>query len=167
MKLLAVVAAAALTLTAAAKADPLHPDFQRISTVMRITESFGGWVGAFIHRYVQLRDSGGRLIIAGPCESACTTFFGIMPRERVCATPSAVLGFHTPTEAAPHPFIADRHSPAGADYTWAMYPDRVRVLLRFAGWNGDNVDQEHPEMIRFDNESGLGALVAICDIADW
>ena len=41
-----------------------------------------------------IRDSGQRVIIDGPCLSACTLVLGVIPRERICVTRRARLGFH-------------------------------------------------------------------------
>jgi hypothetical protein len=38
--------------------------------------------------------SGERVVIDGPCMSACTLVLSIVPRERICVTRRAVLGFH-------------------------------------------------------------------------
>ena len=41
-----------------------------------------------------LRESGERIVIDGPCLSACTLVLSTIPRERICVTRRAVLGFH-------------------------------------------------------------------------
>jgi hypothetical protein len=41
-----------------------------------------------------MRDSGERVVIDGPCLSACTLVLSIVPNNRICVTRRAVLGFH-------------------------------------------------------------------------
>lgn len=54
----------------------------------------GGNVGEYRRRYEKLRDDGKKVIIDGICNSACTTAFGIMPKDKLCVTDYASLGFH-------------------------------------------------------------------------
>jgi hypothetical protein len=61
---------------------------------VRILESPGGQVGPFLDLFDKVRDSGERVIIDGPCMSACTLVLSVVPRERICVTRRAVLGFH-------------------------------------------------------------------------
>ncbi len=64
------------------------------AAVVRITNDKGGNIGAYWSRFVALRDSGQQVVIDGACESACTIVLGIVPHNRICVTPNAVLGFH-------------------------------------------------------------------------
>ena len=41
-----------------------------------------------------MRASGERVVIDGPCLSACTLVLMTVPEERICVTRRAVLGFH-------------------------------------------------------------------------
>jgi hypothetical protein len=41
-----------------------------------------------------VRQSGERVVIDGPCLSACTLVLMTIPEERICVTRRAVLGFH-------------------------------------------------------------------------
>jgi hypothetical protein len=61
---------------------------------MRILGSPGGQVGPFIDLFDKVRTSGERVVIDGPCMSACTLVLSIVPSERICVTRRAVLGFH-------------------------------------------------------------------------
>jgi len=61
---------------------------------VRILGSPGGTVGTFLDLYAQVRASGERVVIDGPCLSACTLVLSIVPGERICVTKRAVLGFH-------------------------------------------------------------------------
>ena len=61
---------------------------------VRILASPGGQVGPFLDLFEQVRASGERVVIDGPCMSACTLVLSIVPDNRICVTRRAVLGFH-------------------------------------------------------------------------
>ena len=61
---------------------------------VRILSSPGGQVGPFIELFDKVRQSGERVVIDGPCLSACTLVLMTVPNERICVTSRAVLGFH-------------------------------------------------------------------------
>src|SRR5213076_3519286 len=78
---LAGAVAAALTLSTA-------------QATVRIRADSGGQIGPYLENLVALRGSGERVVIDGPCLSACTLLLGVIPRERICVTSRAKLGFH-------------------------------------------------------------------------
>jgi hypothetical protein len=61
---------------------------------VRIISSPGGQVGPFIDLFDKVKASGERVVIDGPCLSACTLVLSVVPSERICVTRRAVLGFH-------------------------------------------------------------------------
>ena len=61
---------------------------------VRIEASPGGEASSFVEYFKTLRQSGQRVVIDGPCFSACTLVLDIVPHSRICVTPRAVLGFH-------------------------------------------------------------------------
>jgi hypothetical protein len=61
---------------------------------VRILSSPGGQVGPFLDLFERVRDSGERVVIDGPCLSACTLVLSMLPSDRICVTRRAVLGFH-------------------------------------------------------------------------
>ncbi|MGY4285316.1 hypothetical protein ACVWXO_004536 [Bradyrhizobium sp. LM2.7] len=61
---------------------------------IRIIQSPGGQVGTFLDLFEKVRESGERVVIDGPCLSACTLVLSIVPGERICVTKRAALGFH-------------------------------------------------------------------------
>lgn len=69
---------------------PLQP----VHAELRILASPGGPVVPYVQLFEAARKSGERVIIDGPCFSACTLVLSIVPENRVCATRRAVLGFH-------------------------------------------------------------------------
>jgi hypothetical protein len=61
---------------------------------VRIRASPGGEVTQYIKLFSLVRASGEQVVLDGPCLSACTLVLSIVPRDRICVTPRAVLGFH-------------------------------------------------------------------------
>jgi hypothetical protein len=61
---------------------------------LRIKSSPGGEVGSYLRLFAMVRESGERVIIDGPCLSACTLVLSAVPEDRICITRRAVLGFH-------------------------------------------------------------------------
>src|SRR5436190_7675769 len=66
---------------------------QSSAAVTRIRDDMGGPLGRYLRMFATMRDSGERVIIDGNCFSACT-LVTIIPKERICITGRAVLGFH-------------------------------------------------------------------------
>lgn len=64
------------------------------SADIHIRSSPGGRIGDYLKLFAAVEQSGQRVIIDGPCLSACTLVVSIVPRSRICVTPRAVLGFH-------------------------------------------------------------------------
>src|ERR1043165_1996643 len=64
------------------------------NATMRISDDVGGRIGAYVDQYSAVRNSGERVVIDGACLSACTLVLGIVPRNRICVTRRATLGFH-------------------------------------------------------------------------
>ena len=114
----AIVAASAATLvfTTAAFAD------------VRVTRDLGGEVTRYIHKFETIRDSGERLIIDGQCLSACTLFTAIVPRDQVCVTRRAVLGFHAATvyDSARRTLVPTRK---GTSLVVQLYPPEIREWI--------------------------------------
>src|SRR6202158_1204312 len=61
---------------------------------VRILASPGGEVGPFLDLFERVRASGERVVIDGPCLSACTLVLSVVPSDRICVTRRAILGFH-------------------------------------------------------------------------
>jgi hypothetical protein len=81
---LLLAAAAAITLTASSA-----------SAMILISADRGGLISDYAERFLSARASGEQVVIDGACLSACTLVVGMLPRDKVCATPKAVLGFHS------------------------------------------------------------------------
>ncbi|WP_456763171.1 hypothetical protein [Bradyrhizobium sp. USDA 4011] len=72
----------------------LLPGVSGAQADVRILASPGGEVGPFIELFDKVRESGERVVIDGPCLSACTLVLSMVPGDRICVTRRAVLGFH-------------------------------------------------------------------------
>jgi hypothetical protein len=84
---MAVIKAIIITATLCAAIVPVRAE-------VRILASPGGQVGPFLDLFDRVRESGERVVIDGPCLSACTLVLSTVPSERICVTRRAVLGFH-------------------------------------------------------------------------
>lgn len=120
---------------------------------VRISNDKGGQIGPYLDAYVTLRKSGQNVIIDGPCLSACTIVLGVLPRERICVTRRAQLGFH----AAWNPGRDGRPvlSQAGTKALWEIYPGEIRAWLKRRGGL-------KPKMVYLSG-SELAAMYRPCD----
>jgi hypothetical protein len=97
----------------------------------RILGSMGGRVGPFIDLFDEVRASGERVVIDGPCMSACTLVLSVVPNDRICVTRRAVLGFHAARSM-------DRRGrlyaePEASELVLEAYPAVVRGWIRRRG----------------------------------
>jgi hypothetical protein len=98
---------------------------------VRILASPGGQVGPFLDLFDRVRASGERVVIDGPCLSACTLVLSVVPNERICVTRRAVLGFHGARSM-------DRRGrlyaePEASEAVLEAYPVAVRGWIRRRG----------------------------------
>ena len=98
---------------------------------IRILESPGGQVGPFLDLFDRVRASGERVVIDGPCLSACTLVLSVVPEDRICVTKRAVLGFHAARSI-------DRRGrlyaePEASQVVLQAYPDPVRAWIERRG----------------------------------
>ena len=96
------------------------------SADVRIVSDPGGEVSAYVQKFHEMRASGQHVVIDGPCLSACTLLTGIIPRDQVCVTSRAVLGFHAASyyDDASRSLVPTRaRQPFGHAALSAAYPD--------------------------------------------
>ena len=114
------------------------------SATVRITDDGGGQIGQYLSKYRALRENGDRVEIDGTCASACTMLLGVIPRNRICVTPRAVLAFHsawTPTSEG------EQISSAGNYYLWSNYPPDVRKwIIQHGGLHSQIIYLSGPEL---------------------
>ena len=97
------------------------------SAEVRILASPGGQVGPFLRLFETVRASGERVVIDGPCLSACTLVLMSLPRSRICVTPRAIFGFHAATS---RDFLGRHvHEAEATGAVLAAYPPRVRQWI--------------------------------------
>ncbi len=98
------------------------------SAEVRVTNDPGGEISAYVSKFQDMRQSGERLVIDGPCLSACTLFTGFLPHKQVCVTQRAILGFH----AASYYDDARRSlvpTQAGTRLVLRLYPPAIRSWI--------------------------------------
>jgi hypothetical protein len=98
------------------------------SADVRIVGDPGGEVSSYVRKFRELRASGDRIVIDGPCLSACTLLTGIIPQDRVCVTSRAVLGFHAASyyDDASRSLVPTRE---GSRLVMRLYPPAIRAWI--------------------------------------
>ena len=99
--------------------------------VVRIADDRGGRIGTYVDKYQDLRTSGEAVIIDGLCASACTIVLGTVPRDKICVTSHANLGFHAAWD-----FGANGRAitnPEATQMLYSMYPSAVRRWIAARG----------------------------------
>lgn len=99
---------------------------------IRIRSSMGGAVGTYLKEFARMRQSGERVVIDGPCLSACTLVLSTIPSNRICVTRRAVLGFHAPRwldTRTGRTYAARKETRT----VTASYPPAVRAWLKRRG----------------------------------
>jgi hypothetical protein len=99
---------------------------------VRIVSSPGGAVDAYLSAFARVRQSGERVVIDGPCLSACTLVLSTIPRNRICVTRRAELGFHAPRWFDPRTGYTTR-APEATRTVTASYPLGVRAWIKKRG----------------------------------
>ena len=126
------------------------------SATVRIHSDAGGRIDQYLDRYNQIRLSGQRVVVDGTCNSACTLLLGSVPRERICFTEQASLGFHSAWQFddSGRPVA----SPLWTRVLWRNYPGPIRTwIIRHGGLT--------PHMI-FLRGDALTALYPRCTAAE-
>jgi hypothetical protein len=99
---------------------------------VRIVSDPGGEVSAYVRKYQAMRAAGEHIVIDGPCLSSCTLFTGIIPRDHVCVTARAALGFHAASyyDDASRSLVPTR---TGTSVVMRLYPQAVRGWINRHG----------------------------------
>jgi hypothetical protein len=98
---------------------------------VRILASPGGQVGPFLDLFERVRASGERVVIDGPCLSACTLVLSVVPDNRICVTRRAILGFHAARSIDARGRIYAE--PEASALVLEAYPAAVRGWIRRRG----------------------------------
>ena len=141
-QLLAAAILSALTVTSA-------------SAMVVLSDDKGGKMEEYTARFQEMRNSGETVVIDGTCLSACTMVLSLVPPNRVCATPKAVLGFHA---AWMYDNSGNRvASTSGTRDLMETYPAAVRAWIERNGGLKPNM--------MYLRGRALAAIVAPCDNA--
>jgi hypothetical protein len=101
------------------------------SAEVRILASPGGEIGPFLQVFEVVRQSGERVVIDGPCFSACTLVLSMVPSSRICVTRRAALGFQG---ARSLDRLGRFHAePEASQLVLATYPAAVRNWIKRRG----------------------------------
>jgi hypothetical protein len=102
------------------------------SAEIRIVGDPGGEVSSYVQKYQGVRASGQRVVVDGPCLSACTLLLGIVPRDRICVTSRAMFGFHAASyyDDASRSLVPTR---AGSRLVMRLYPATIRNWIERHG----------------------------------
>jgi hypothetical protein len=97
----------------------------------RIQDDLGGSIESYLFKFAKIRDAGDRVVLDGMCNSACTLVLGTIPKERICVTPRASLGFH----AAWQPGVTGEPviSQMWTGVLWDIYPPEIRDWITRRG----------------------------------
>ena len=98
---------------------------------VRISDDRGGRIGTYVSKFQRLRSLGESVVIDGLCASACTIVLGAVPRDKICVTSRATLGFHAAYDFATNGrTITD---PEATMMLYSMYPMPVRRWIAARG----------------------------------
>jgi hypothetical protein len=102
------------------------------SAEVRIVGDPGGEVSSYIHKFQAVRRSGQHVVIDGPCLSACTLLVGFIPKERICVTNRAVIGFHAASyyDDTSRALVPTRE---GSRLVMRLYPAEIRSWIQRHG----------------------------------
>jgi hypothetical protein len=139
------------------------------AATLKIKEDRGGVINDYVRMYSDMRDAGTKIVLAGPCVSACTLFLGILPPERYCVTDDASMGFHSASVTTyylgTNKKPTTRHAPEYSELMWSLYPGKVREKLKSVGWDGNKPNVPHPNVV-FIGGDELKAMIRECNAAE-
>ena len=101
----------------------------------RIAGDMGGPLGDYLLMFAAIRDSREQVMIDGRCFSACTLVTALVPKDKICITERAMLGFHAgwlETNAGERVL-----SPTGTRVLYEMYPPIIRSWIARQGGLGE------------------------------
>lgn len=86
-----------------------------------VSDEHGGSVGQYDGMWASYAAAGKKVRVVGPCQSACTTLLGHIPRDRICVMPEASFGFHR---------ARTQH---GTETMWNGYPADIKAWIEGQG----------------------------------
>ena len=96
-----------------------------------IHSDYGGVVSEYWTRWKIVAIDGGEVEIRGPCYSACTLVTAAVPKDRICFSRYATLGFHLVEQGYRGVMPYGRGPPAMEATQWMLdqYPKDVREWI--------------------------------------
>ena len=88
-----------------------------LAQTIDVSNDPGGFMGQYDTRWRNRAAKGVSVRISGMCASACTILFHHIPRNRICVTPGARIGFHTASQFS------------GTDQLLDYYPADIRAYI--------------------------------------
>lgn len=114
---------------------------------LHITNDRGGQIGEYMEYFARVSRSGETVKIDGDCLSACTLVLTFIPKNRVCVTEKARLGFHAawrPNENG-RPVI----SAFASAVLWGLYQTPIRKwITKNGGLTGKMIYLKGAELTR-------------------
>ena len=101
------------------------------SSAVRITNDRGGQIGSYVIKYQRLASAGESVVIDGLCASACTILLSELPRDKICVTSRAMLGFHAAWNFGPNGRTFT--DPEATLMLYSTYPTPVRRWIARRG----------------------------------
>jgi hypothetical protein len=118
------------------------------ANALTITNDLGGLIPMYVAKMQRAAAMGEQVIIDGNCLSACTMTLGIIPPQNVCATPRAVLGFHS--AFTPTPWGQKLNYPPGTVEMVSHYPPSIRAWIkRHGGLHPRMIYMRAPEIFQY------------------
>jgi hypothetical protein len=99
--------------------------------LVRIGDDRGGRIGTYMDRFQQLKQSGESVMIDGLCASACTIVLHAVPRDKICVTARASLGFHAAWDPDPKGRLVTNQEATQMLYSW--YPAQIQRWINQRG----------------------------------
>jgi hypothetical protein len=102
-----------------------------VSAEVRISDATGGQIGSYLQKYSVLRRAGEKVVVDGPCVSACTMVLGLVSHDKLCVTAQATFGFHAAWDKdRSGTQVTNR---AASSYLMGLYPASVRKWIAARG----------------------------------
>src|SRR5262249_22123138 len=105
--------------------------FGSADATVRIRDDMGGLMTDYASKFANMRQSGERVGIYGPCYSACTMLLGMLSSDQVCVTPYAVLRSHAEWNLDDSGHRVTRSS--ATQSLIDIYPPRIRSWIARRG----------------------------------
>jgi hypothetical protein len=116
----------------------IHVTSMAQAETVDVRDEHGGLLSSYQQQWEKLAAQGAHVRIVGPCVSACTVVVGHIPRENICVTPDAALGFHWATVQF-----------ATAEL-WNTYPSDIRAwITEHGGLSEQLIWLQAPEIYRY------------------